>query len=93
MTTRHLAATGVGPGWRCWEVGAGGPTVSAWLARRVGPTGSVLATDIDLSRFGASPPGVSVRVHDVVADPRPTAPSISSTPDWSWCTCPPVPRW
>jgi SAM-dependent methyltransferase len=46
-TFRHLDALGVGPGWRCWEVDAGGPSVPAWLAERVGTTGRVLATDID----------------------------------------------
>ena len=23
-TTHHLEATGIGPGWQCWEVGGGG---------------------------------------------------------------------
>lgn len=71
-TFRQLDATGVGPGWACWEVGAGGPTVARWLAGRVGPTGSVLATDIDLSWMGdPGPAGVEVRRHDVSADPMP----------------------
>ena len=73
VTFRHLAATGVGEGWRCWEVGAGGPTVSAWLADVVGPTGSVVATDVDLTRFGPTPTGVEALVHDVTADPPPGA--------------------
>lgn len=47
VTFRHLDALGLAAGWRCWEVGAGGPTVPARLAERVGPTGRVLATDID----------------------------------------------
>ena len=71
VTVGHLSATGIGPGWRCWEVGAGGPTVSAWMARTVGPTGSVLATDLDLSRFGDPPAGVTIREHDVTCDPLP----------------------
>jgi len=70
----HLGATGVGAGWRCWEVGAGGPTVSAWLARTVGRTGSVVATDLDLSRFGDPPEGVTALVHDVTSDPPPGGP-------------------
>lgn len=74
VTERQLAATGIGPGWRCWEVGAGGPTVSAWLARTVGPAGSVVATDLDLSRFGEPPAGVTARVHDVTADAPPDGP-------------------
>lgn len=65
-TFRHLERLGVGPGWRCWEVGAGGTSVVSWLAKKVGPTGKVVATDIDTSRFAetARPP-VEVRVHDV----------------------------
>lgn len=70
----HLGATGVGAGWRCWEVGAGGPTVSAWLARTVGRIGSVVATDLDLSRFGDPPEGVTALVHDVASDPPPGGP-------------------
>jgi hypothetical protein len=37
---------GVGPGWRCWEVGGGGRSVPEALAAAVGPAGYVLATDI-----------------------------------------------
>ncbi len=48
--------------------------MSGWLARTVGPTGSVLATDLDLSRFGTPPAGVTTLVHDVTADPPPAGP-------------------
>lgn len=34
---RALATTGIGPGWRCWEVGGGGGGIAAWLADRTGP--------------------------------------------------------
>ena len=73
-TFRILGSTGVGPGWHCWEIGAGGPTVASWLAEQVGPTGSVLATDIDLSWMGDPVPGVTAQRHDVVADPLPPGP-------------------
>jgi SAM-dependent methyltransferase len=65
-TFRHIERLGIAPGWRCWEVGAGGTSVVSWLARKVGPTGKVVATDIDTSRLApvAGPP-VDVRVHDV----------------------------
>lgn len=81
VTTRHLDGLGIGPGWRCWEVGAGGPSVPGWLADRVGPTGSVLATDIDTSWLPADADGTGtadgtggryeVRRHDVGVDDPP----------------------
>ncbi|WP_330350135.1 methyltransferase [Streptomyces sp. NBC_00582] len=71
-TFRHLEGLGVGPGWRCWEVGAGGTSVVTWLAKKVGPTGKVVATDIDTSRLAsAARPPVEVRVHDVGAEEPP----------------------
>ncbi|MFF0158507.1 methyltransferase [Streptomyces sp. NPDC005263] len=71
-TFRHLEGLGVGPGWRCWEVGAGGTSVVSWLAKKVGPTGRVLATDIDTSRVAAAArQPVHVRVHDVGAEDPP----------------------
>lgn len=85
-TFRHLDALGIQPGWHCWEVGAGGPSVARWMAGRVGPSGSVLATDIDLSwlgpdatgdsvgSWGGNAPGFEVRRHDVVADDPPVGP-------------------
>src|SRR3954453_8857932 len=70
VTCGHFSRLGVGPGWRCWEVGAGGPSIPAGLTAAVGPTGYVLATDIDpawLDPHG----GYEVRRHDVAADPPP----------------------
>ena len=67
-TFRHLEALGVQAGWRCWEVGAGGPSVSAWLAARVGEAGRVLATDLDTSLLIELPRNVEVRRHDVARD-------------------------
>ena len=42
---RLLDQLGVGEGWRCAELGAGGGSIAAWLARRVGDNGTVLAVD------------------------------------------------
>ncbi|MCW2990230.1 MAG: hypothetical protein JWM73_824, partial [Solirubrobacterales bacterium] len=39
-----LERTGVGPGWRCLDVGAGAGSISRWL---LGREASVLATDLD----------------------------------------------
>ena len=74
-TFRHVKRLGIRPGWRCWEVGAGSPTVPTWLADQVGLRGSVLATDIDLSRL-AGPAGspYDVRRHDVGSDQPPPGP-------------------
>ncbi|GAA4196598.1 methyltransferase domain-containing protein [Streptosporangium oxazolinicum] len=70
LTFERLALTGVGPGWNCLEVGAGGGSVALWLAERVAPGGRVLATDIKPGLI-PSRPGLTVARHDVVTDPLP----------------------
>ncbi|MFR9798651.1 methyltransferase domain-containing protein [Streptomyces sp. MS06] len=71
-TFRHLEGLGIGPGWRCWEVGAGSTSVVSWLAKKVGPTGKVVATDIDTTRLAAAARSpVEVRRHDVGAEKSP----------------------
>jgi SAM-dependent methyltransferase len=63
----------VQPGWRCLEVGAGRGSMAVWLAQQVGPTGEVVATDIDvgyLSRL--SLPNLKVLRHNILADPLDT---------------------
>lgn len=74
VTFRHLSRVGIAPGWRCWEVGAGGPGVPRWMADRVAPGGRVVATDIDVSRLSPAPPGVEVIRHDVGTDRPPAGP-------------------
>jgi SAM-dependent methyltransferase len=71
-TFRHLEGFGIGAGWRCWEVGAGGTSVVSWLGKKVGRAGKVVATDIDTSRLTpiARPP-IEVHVHDVAGDEPP----------------------
>jgi SAM-dependent methyltransferase len=73
-TFRILDRLGIAPGWRCWEVGAGGPSVASWMAGRVGPGGSVLATDLNLSWMPDGGREFEARVHDVGADPPPPGP-------------------
>jgi SAM-dependent methyltransferase len=71
-TFRHLDDLGLGAGWRCWEVGAGGDSVPRGLAERVGTGGRVLATDIDVSWAEPAAGGaLEVRRHDLVRDPPP----------------------
>lgn len=72
VTFRHVDRLGIGVGMRCWEVGAGGPSVPLGLAERVAPTGTVLATDLDVSWTRDIAGGaIEVLSHDVAADPPP----------------------
>lgn len=73
-TIRCLRAVGVAPGWRCLEVAAGGGSIAQWLAGQVGPSGRVLATDLD-TRFleSLADPTLEVRRHDIARDPLPDA--------------------
>lgn len=70
VTVRHLASLGVGPGWRCLEVGAGAGSIARHLASVVGETGSLLVTDVDV-RFleDLRSDRVEVRCHDIRTDP------------------------
>ncbi|MGW6057637.1 methyltransferase domain-containing protein [Streptomyces sp. NPDC055189] len=73
-TFRHIEALGITSGWQCWEVGAGGSSVVTWLADRVGPSGRVLATDIDTSWASEAAGGViEVLRHDVGRDEPPVS--------------------
>jgi SAM-dependent methyltransferase len=68
-TIRHLEALGVLPGWRCLEIGAGAGSIALWLSQRVGPEGSVVATDLDtrlLEPLGQ--PNLEIRRHDIAAE-------------------------
>jgi SAM-dependent methyltransferase len=69
ITTRRLTDLGVGPGWRCLDVGAGDGSVARWLARRVGSKGHVVATDLN-PRFlaGHALANLEVRRHNLLED-------------------------
>ncbi|OLP02795.1 hypothetical protein BVU76_08630 [Mycolicibacterium porcinum] len=68
-TIRFLDTVGVAPGWSCLEVGAGAGSVARWLADRVGPSGHVVAADLN-PRFldGLPASGIEVRRLDITAD-------------------------
>src|SRR5947208_2913236 len=73
-TTRHMTALGVGAGWTCLDVGAGGGSIAQWLCSRVGAGGQVVATDVDTRFLDAlTAPNLEVRRHNVVTDPLPPA--------------------
>src|SRR6185437_9499609 len=69
-TIQHLNARGIRRGWHCLEVGGGSGSIARWLAERVGPTGQVLATDVD-PHFMESLMGTNlvVKRHDITTDP------------------------
>src|SRR5437773_1814230 len=67
-----LERLGVGPGSRVAEVGAGGGSVVAWLAERVGTKGRVLATDVYLKFLEPLAGGpVEISEHDILKSPLP----------------------
>ncbi len=53
ITVRWLEELGVGPGWRCAELGAGAGSIAAWMADQVGPAGAVTAVDRDTTQLSA----------------------------------------
>jgi SAM-dependent methyltransferase len=73
-TIQYLTGVGVAEGWACWEIGAGGGSIARWLAEQVGPTGSVLATDIDPRLIPVCQLAqLEVARHDVTTDAIPQA--------------------
>lgn len=57
------------PGWRCLEVGAGRGSMAVWLAKQVGESGQVVATDIDLTYLKRlDVPNLEVRQHNILED-------------------------
>jgi SAM-dependent methyltransferase len=59
----------VQPGWRCLEVGGGRGSMAAWPAEKVGPTGQVVVTDVDLGYLQRLDlPNLEVVQHDIVED-------------------------
>jgi 2-polyprenyl-3-methyl-5-hydroxy-6-metoxy-1,4-benzoquinol methylase len=82
-TVRRLTALGVGEGWTCLDVGAGGGSIAQWLCTQVGASGHVLATDVD-PRFLAAlgEPNLQIRCHNVVTDRCHRTPQTWCTPGW-----------
>jgi ubiquinone/menaquinone biosynthesis C-methylase UbiE len=73
-TIRHIEQRGIAEGWSCLEVGAGGGSITAWLSKRVGDTGRVLATDINpRCLYALSSSNLEVRQHDIRYEALPKA--------------------
>ena len=69
MEQAYIATLGVGPGSRCLELGCGNGSISQALSALVGPTGYVVASDIDLTYLRSlKAPSLEVRRIDVLHD-------------------------
>src|SRR5437868_11620692 len=71
-TIRNFEKIGVAEGWRCLEVAGGGGSIAEWLCRHVGPSGHVVATDLQphfLQAIRAS--NLEALRHDLIRDPLP----------------------
>lgn len=69
FTIECLEKIDVGEGWQCLEVGAGGGSMTEWLCRRVGPSGKVVATDLQTKFLAATEAAnLEIRKHDIVTD-------------------------
>jgi ubiquinone/menaquinone biosynthesis C-methylase UbiE len=73
LTISRLGGLGDLTGRRCLELGAGGGSIAGWLAERTGPSGRVLATDIN-TRHLRFDRGYQVLGHDLVTEPVPDGP-------------------
>jgi hypothetical protein len=66
ITIGRIERLGLAPGARCLEVGGGRGSITRWLSKRVGPSGRITATDLDVGFLSElSLPNVEVRRHDV----------------------------
>lgn len=70
-TRANIEALGISEGWRCLEIGSGNGSVAHWLAERVGPAGTVIATDIDPSLMRPAVGNLEIRQHNIVTDELP----------------------
>src|ERR1700733_2079319 len=60
----------VQPGWGGLEVGAGRGSMAVWLAERVGASGHVVATDIDVTYLERlNIPNLEVRLKNIIDCP------------------------
>jgi SAM-dependent methyltransferase len=74
-TIAQLEGVGIGAGSRCLEVGAGGGSIAAYLAERVGPDGAAVALDLDLTTLrGLERPNLELVCHDIEAEDPPGGP-------------------
>ena len=73
---RRLLGIGLQAGWRCLELGPGAGSIMTWMGVVAGPTGQVVAVDLD-SKFlgGTVRPNVTVMPGDI---------RTAELPEWSF---------
>lgn len=70
-SARRIESLGIMEGWHCLDVGSGAGTLARWLAERVGASGFVLSTDVDVRFQQSELANLEVRRHDVVREDLP----------------------
>lgn len=73
LSIARLTGLGDLTGRCCLELGAGGGSIAGWLAARTGPSGRVLATDLN-TRHLRTNEGYEVLRHDLIEEPVPDGP-------------------
>ena len=72
LTKRRIGSLGVSKGTRCLEIGGGRGSITRWLSGLVGPTGHVIATDLQMGFLsGIDASNVEVLRHDIRTDSFP----------------------
>jgi SAM-dependent methyltransferase len=64
-TQRLLSSVGLWEGRRCLEVGAGAGSIAAWMKSKAGPSGRVLAIDLDVRFLERFAPEIEIVQGDV----------------------------
>jgi SAM-dependent methyltransferase len=71
-TITLLEKIGVAAGWSCLQIGGRSPSLAAWLSRRVGSGGRVLAVDVETSALDELKlPNLEVRQLDIASEELP----------------------
>jgi SAM-dependent methyltransferase len=74
LTHRRIQRLGVSKGARCLEIGGGRGSITRWLSDVVGPTGRVIATDLQMGFLGEiDAANVEVMRHDIRTDTFPSS--------------------
>jgi trans-aconitate methyltransferase len=72
LTKQRIEHLGIGAGANCLEIGGGRGSIARWLSEKVGPTGRVTVTDLQLDFLTViDTPNVELLRHDIRTDTFP----------------------